>query len=189
MALKQRSDDTFSPGLKAGLVPLAVCVMGVVLTSLLFILTNIFTSEIIKEEYEAIPNHTTEVLTEGAKELRNTIEFTAALIASQPPHMAGLLPEPLKQTIPRLNAFDQMIWLRKNAAGSWEFVLLHERPATEGDIPERIRIDASYIEALNYIKAFSAVQPVFVSRLPGLNQKRQEGLSREISYKPLIVLK
>ncbi|MCD8497445.1 MAG: hypothetical protein LRZ85_04800 [Alphaproteobacteria bacterium] len=70
--------------LKARLIPVFVCITGVVLTCLLFVLTNLFTANIVDEEYEAIPNNTTKVLTEGAADLKNTIEFIAALLNSQP---------------------------------------------------------------------------------------------------------
>lgn len=185
MVIKRKRDETHS-NLKSGLIPVAVGVIGIVLTALLFILTNIFTAGIIDEEYEAIPDNTTKILIEGSADLKNTIEFTAAFLNTQSPGSSGLISDRMKSAIPGMNAFDQIVWLRKNK-GQWEFLPLYEQKG-EGDQREKIRIDAAYLEALNRMKAFGLSQAVFSSQLPGLNQKSMEGLSRNVLYKPLIVL-
>jgi PAS domain S-box-containing protein len=186
MVTKRNRADTLLQ-IKTGLVPVAVCVMGIALTCLLFVLTNIFTAGIITEEYETIPANTSKVLAEGASSLKNTIDFTASLLDTQAPQTGAVFSERLKNSIPGLAAFDQIVWLRRTN-GQWEFVSLYEQKSGESDTHEKIRIDSAYMEALNRIGAFKLPRAGFSSSLPGLNQKSMEGLSRAILYKPLIVL-
>ncbi|MCD8562580.1 MAG: PAS domain-containing sensor histidine kinase [Alphaproteobacteria bacterium] len=182
MVTDQNHTETSSS--RSGLLPIAVCVSGVILSSLLFVLTSMFTAGIVSEEYEAIPANTSEVLAEGSSSLKQTVDFTASLIDTQNLLNSALFSERMKRTIPGLGAFDQLLWLHPDETGQWQTIVLYEPDSP----PEKIHIDNTAIESLTHRDIFQWKQAGFITNLPGLNQKSTGTPERRILYKPLAII-
>ena len=117
--------------LTSGLAQAMVMMNGIIITVTAFFVLSYFINDMSVEQYRRTSNDAGRVLVDGISSLENSMRLVTSIILLSENNDKDALVQQIRNSVPDLSRFDQLIWLFEESPGNWQYKTITEASQNE----------------------------------------------------------
>ncbi len=113
--------------LTSGVAQIIVLINGIIITLIVFFAFSYFISSMSEEQYNRVSQEAGRELVDGVSNLEDSLRLLTSIILLSEIDNKDALVYQIRENVPNLSNFDQIIWLFEESAGNWQYKTIFKR--------------------------------------------------------------
>ncbi len=169
--------------LTSGLAQTVVLLNGLIITLTAFFVFSYFIKEMSLNQYNRISSDVGKSFIEDVTEIENTMRLVTSVMSFAENSDKDVLLSQIRQNIPGLSKFDQIIWLFEQSPGNWKYKIISEATKNSfvGEARYKLSPDQKFITRLIKDNIFKDNKLRIISDFAGMEYDQERGVPHTIS--------